>query len=461
MRISAILIGLFATTAASASLSACGHIDGCRAHRNCGPYVPPEGGIHAEGGAGDGGSGGGTGGGSGSGSGDSGPGGADGAAGGGAGGKDGGSGGSGGMTDGGSGAGGMGTDGGDASPDPCGGTCSGDTPVCDESQGECVECTEGAHCGGNTPACDDATHACVECTENGDCTGSDGVCDEATHSCVECVESTDCSGDTPVCDGTTQTCVECTEHGDCDGATPLCDTAANVCVECLDNSTCTAVTASLCESGSCTACQSNADCSHLSDTTVCDAGECVECTGLDYTACGEDKGTPFVCDSLARSCTDKKEHAAGACVPCVSDAHCQLGQVCMLQTFGTEDEEVGYFCHWKQGDTDNGAPKECFPGGRPFVAGVKDALSIDGETTDVCGLRVSTCIARNQFGIKDCAAGGPSDDSVCGFGPPADAKCDQVGASSSYRCTMTCGTDDDCPINFSCNTTALNPYCEL
>lgn len=30
-------------------------------------------------------------------------------------------------------------------------------------------------------------------------------------------------------------------------------------------------------------------------------------------------------------------------------------------------------------------------------------------------------------------------------------KCDQVGISTNYRCTMTCGSDEDCPGIFECN----------
>src|SRR5690606_32986753 len=247
------------------------------------------------------------------------------------------------------------------------------------------------------------------------------------------------------------------------GDTSFCDTTAHACVQCLMNDACTDATAARCEAGQCTPCTTNDDCSHIPGKVVCDAGECVECTGTDYAACGTDpvSETPRVCDSLSRTCTAQLERDAGACEPCVSDAHCRLGQLCLLQTFGNPAQDVGYFCFWKQGDTENGAPAECFSDGRPFVADLVDARSIDGATANVCGLAVSTCTARNEFRTKDCGSEGTGDDALCGFASTADAQCDQVGVSSSFRCTMRCVSDDDCPPGVNCNTTVLQPYCEL
>jgi hypothetical protein len=252
-----------------------------------------------------------------------------------------------------------------------------------------------------------------------------------------------CGGSTPVCKLAANECVECTEDDDaaCTDLTPLCDTVSNTCVECLTDTHCTDPAASRCNAGICKPCTVNGQCTHIAGRTVCDTldGECVQCTGTDYTACGED--------------------SAGGCTVCVSDAHCQLGQVCALERFGDPPQNVGYFCFWKQGDTANGAPGDCFSQGRPYVGVALNASSIDGQVADICTLRTSTCVARNQFSDKNC---GPTpNNALCGFAPPEDARCDQVGVSANFQCTMRCGSSIDCPPGFSCNTGALQPYCEL
>lgn len=319
----------------------------------------------------------------------------------------------------------------------CDGACTGSTPVCDETTDSCVECLDSAeHCEVPTPACDPDNHECVECLETTDC--DEGVCDAATHQCVECLE-----------------------NNDCEAPTTLCNPEQQLCVECLGPSDCGDPQASFCDAGSCSPCQTNEDCAHLADTTVCDVGtgECVECTGTDYASCGSNEDDePLVCNSLTRTCSeDQVEHGSNTCEPCVSDANCPLGQMCVLQTFDGQD--VGYFCHWLEGDTEYGAPAECFANGRPYVDQTVDAVSIDNQTADICGLRVSTCPARNDNSDKDCAPEGIPDDSICGFDPPNDAKCAHV-SGSSYRCTMRCNGNDDCP-GTDCNTGPLEPVCEL
>jgi hypothetical protein len=152
--------------------------------------------------------------------------------------------------------------------------------------------------------------------------------------------------------------------------------------------------------------------------------------------------------------------SAGLCDACVSDAQCALGELCVLDTLETADgaKSVGYFCHWKQGSGASGAPADCKTAGRPY-AGVRSLASIDGETADVCVLRSSSCLARTQFSNKDCAPNGSPDDGLCGVAAPSDAKCAAYGAG--YRCTMTCGSSDDCPGNFACLTNVNPSVCAL
>jgi hypothetical protein len=185
----------------------------------------------------------------------------------------------------------------------------------------------------------------------------------------------------------------------------------------------------------------------------------VQCTGAKFAACGVNAGTPLVCDSLQHTCTTSKQHSAGLCQTCLSDAQCNAGEVCLLDKFGTPSVNVGYFCHWKQGDTADGAPADCTAGGQPYVGVQKNATSIDGATGDICTLAVSTCVANNQFRSKNCANPVLPDDTLCGVAPPKDAKCAPFGATT-YRCTMTCLSDDDCP-GTTCNTGVSPRVCNL
>jgi hypothetical protein len=189
----------------------------------------------------------------------------------------------------------------------------------------------------------------------------------------------------------------------------------------------------------------------------------VQCTAEKSGACGTDtrSGTAYVCDSTKHTCTTQLAKSAGLCDPCVSDAQCAPGGLCVLDTLETADgtKSVGYFCHWKQGDIGNGAPADCFAAGRPYV-GVRSLASIDGEAADVCVLRSSSCVARTQFSSKDCAPTGSPNDGLCGVASPSDAKCVRAG-TSSYRCSMTCGSSDDCPGSFACLTNVSPSVCAL
>lgn len=94
---------------------------------------------------------------------------------------------------------------------PCGGTCTGDKPVCKESTDTCVQCL--------TPS---------DCT-----TDTKTKCDTASNSCVECLASTDC-GDAMAAKCDKGACVKCTSNDDCAhvAGKTVCDTAAGECVEC-------------------------------------------------------------------------------------------------------------------------------------------------------------------------------------------------------------------------------------
>ena len=148
------------------------------------------------------------------------------------------------------------------------------------------------------------------------------------------------------------------------------------------------------------------------------------------------------------------------CQPCVSDAQCPAGELCYQEQFN--GGPVGYFCFYKQGDTANGAPANCFANGRPYAKPETTAISIDGDAATLCTLRASTCTALNQYSSKDCAPTGTPQDALCGFSPGTDSKCAETSTGSGvYRCTTVCGGNEDCRTGFTCNTGAIPPVCTM
>jgi hypothetical protein len=331
--------------------------------------------------------------------------------------------------------------------------------VCDPTTLSCVGCLSKADCAAPTPACDDTTQNCVACTANEHCAAPAPFCDIAHHACVACLQQTDCpEAGASRCDQNTHTCAPCSNSTQCNAipGQPIC--SSGTCVECAKQTDCKSATASRCDptSHTCKACTADADCGDIEGKNVCLAGECVQCTAAKPTACGTDtaSGSPYVCDSLKHTCTTQKAKSADLCEPCVSDAQCKPGELCVLDTLGAgaTAKTVGYFCHWKKGDETNGAPTDCLESGRPYAGTLTGVNSIDGQTADICSLAVSSCPANSDFRSKNCAPGGTPDDSLCGVAAPVDAKCIQAMNSSAYRCTMRCLSSEDCPAGSSCNT---------
>src|SRR5450432_2800780 len=134
---------------------------------------------------------------------------------------------------------------------------------------------------------------------DGACGGAKPVCKTEVNACVECIDKSQCAGSKPACETATNACVECTEKADCvDVAKPFCDSAASQCVACLQQSDCKDPASSKCDAGACKPCAMDADCAGISGKGVCSDGTCVQCTGLKFAACGNNAGTPLVCDSL-------------------------------------------------------------------------------------------------------------------------------------------------------------------
>jgi hypothetical protein len=180
-----------------------------------------------------------------------------------------------------------GVDAGDAGLDaasPCATECMSETPLCNLTSMECVQCLVPEDCAelGVNTMCSDAG-SCVQCMGNADCSEPGAsVCStegDTAGSCVGCTVGSvdDCAG---VVDGEA--------------------TALNVC----DDSAGSAV--------------------------------CVECNAEDESACEAN-----VCDVLAHTCADDvMMGSAEACEACVSDRQCEDDLACV--PVGAEPR--GYYC---------------------------------------------------------------------------------------------------------------------
>lgn len=258
-----------------------------------------------------------------------------------------------------------------------------------------------------------------------------------------------CNGSTPHClaTGGTEMCVGCTGDGDCTttGATH-CEPTSHTCVGCVENATCTDVAASLCgATHECIGCSASPDCTHLTGTEVCDTGTntCVEC--LSNADCDATHG----CDTTTNTCVTFTATSANPCEPCVRDAQCQTGQLCVAMTF--HSAAVGSFCAWRQDAAGSGAPNGNCAMVAPYANGTA-ATSVDGVSTMFCELRVSTCPAladhltagSSATGMCTGLTTGVSDDPDCGAPGLADGFC-RIDSSSNHFCTVECSTMSDCP----------------
>ncbi|MGC4064033.1 MAG: hypothetical protein QM784_05220 [Polyangiaceae bacterium] len=354
---------------------------------------------------------------------------------------------------------------------PCDARCTEPEAVCDSESDRCVACLDDTDCHVAGRSVCSTDRRCVECNTTAQCVAepSRPVC--AENRCVQCATSAHCVGDPlrSVCDPSSRQCVGCVNHEDClDEGARSCDPRTKLCVACLSSDDCTKATASRCnpESHTCTSCAADEDCSHVPGKGVCDSGTCVECTGKKNQACGTSDGVALVCDSLAKTCSKvHRVQSSGLCQPCISDLQCRKGQLCLAQSY--KGEFLGYFCFWKQGDTENGAPVDCaLKSNRPYVNLQSNVSSIDGEQANLCTLRsVTTCKAIHQYSAVDCAPNGVAEPELCGVVPGEDARCVPFGATQ-YRCTSACLSADDCVgsdtgSSISCDTGTTPRVCTL
>jgi hypothetical protein len=168
----------------------------------------------------------------------------------------------------------------------------------------------------------------------------------------------------------------------------------------------------------------------------------VQCTGQSYSACGQDSGTPLVCDSRRRTCSTEKKGSATPCQRCVSDAECSSPLLCMPMTFGTS-AEIGTFCLWPQAATGTGAPNGACTNVREYVATETGWTSLDGTTpVAVCKPATTTCQGLSDYRQKSCSGSDAAGHAMCGADGVDDGLC--VPWNASYACSYHCAGYQDC-----------------
>ncbi len=269
-----------------------------------------------------------------------------------------------------------------------------------------------------------------------------------------------CPTEAPYCDD--GSCVTCIQDAQCGRGVCI----QRVCEDCRSDGDCEQPDAARCSEQACVACETSAHCAHLDATPLCDQGLCVECIGDDSSACGNaPTGAPYVCDVLTRTCSKSQtRRSAGLCEPCIADEQCGAGQLCVVQRFDeahdTPDQgerDVGYYCFHREDYEAPSAPNGTCANVVPFVDTQAARTSIAGVEATICGLAVTTCPAYTRFSAEPCA--GLDDDASCGDPRFDDSFCREA-MTSTFRCTTPCGSDDDCDVGSSCNST-LPSFCSL
>jgi hypothetical protein len=98
-------------------------------------------------------------------------------------------------------------------------------------------------------------------------------------------------------------------RGACSNPTPYCLVSGSTerCVECLDSTQCLTPINPRCFSNGCLICLTDADCTHLSATPVCNAEECVQCN--TNAECDAAHG----CDTRTHTCVAVTPRSKFAC----------------------------------------------------------------------------------------------------------------------------------------------------
>ena len=391
-----------------------------------------------------------------------------------------------------------------------GGPCAGDTPVCDDDRGQCVECVVDANCNGHADGnqcvdfecrpCDPADHAgCLanqlccaaggsfrcEATQGGaagQCEACRAACGTRSDVCTDrscaCGDGDACDpqGGEPYCVG--GVCEECRANGDCAGdelccagtceatgagAGEQCEACGAACVQestnrctsrdcrCGGGNPCRGNTP-VCddERGRCVQCLDNADCDGAN--TQCVNFVCEECNAVNHAGCGENSDAPF-CDAVDLECR-----------ACAGDGECfvrpGVRQECVAGRCARCDPADNSGCQAALPvcDAETFSCRQCAlsdecPGDLQCVGGRCEGCDPGndapcGGATPICDPDSLQCRACANDG--DCAARpGPEDQCL------PDGRCSRCDPANHAGC----GNNQLC-CNLTCQATSANGQCE-
>ena len=169
-----------------------------------------------------------------------------------------------------------------------------------------TDCDNGIYCDG-TEAC--LNGVCQASTGN-PCSGGTPVCDETNDQCLECLADDDC-GDGSFCTGV-ETCLngvcQAGPGNPCSGSTPVCDETIDQCVECLVDGDCDdsfSCTVDSCSTNSCIFTPVNADCDdgqYCNGAEVCNTASPSAAPGTGCVSSVNPCTSPAVCSETNDAC---------------------------------------------------------------------------------------------------------------------------------------------------------------
>jgi Cys-rich repeat protein len=317
--------------------------------------------------------------------------------------------------------------------------------VCDTTTSACVGCLLDTDCAAPTPRCNPTGNACVACLTTPDC-ALGTVC--SANACVPgCSATQPCPGG-EVCSAA-GACIQCTVNSQCHGATPWCDMTQNKCVQCLpSNDSCP--TGQYCAGTACApGCRTNVDCTVLNaagdgGSDGADDGGADAPDEAATADAGSDGATEGGAGVGGGAICDTTNHA---CVGCVTDSNCPLGQTCSnnLCVAGC--------------DTLHGCPA-----GSGCCAGLCQSLNTTSNCT-ACGATCDT-ISGNSQGAA-CSPGGCTyTGCTAGWGDCSSVAPDSNGCETNLTATSekvcsdgTCVPEATCCTGLDCTTPPAPAAC--